>query len=60
MAVLKGWRYAALIGGLFGAIAITVYPIIIDPMLNPDKYKRVQEVAKAQMKQYDPHERRTS
>lgn len=40
MAVLKGWRYAALIGGLVGAIGITIYPIIIDPMLNPDKYSK--------------------
>lgn len=40
MPVLRGWRYAALIGGLVGAIAITIYPIIIDPMLNPDKYSK--------------------
>nr|CAH7718465.1 unnamed protein product [Callosobruchus chinensis] len=55
MAVLTGWRFAALIGGLVGAIAITIYPIIIDPMFNPDKYKRIQESAKAQMQRNDPH-----
>lgn len=33
-----GWRYAALVGGLVGAIALTSYPIIIDPMINPEKW----------------------
>nr|CAI5838944.1 unnamed protein product [Callosobruchus analis] len=54
MAVLKGWRFGALIGGLVGAIAITIYPIIIDPMFHPQKYKSIQEAAKAQMKRNDP------
>ncbi|KAJ8950471.1 hypothetical protein NQ314_007858 [Rhamnusium bicolor] len=38
MAVLKGWRFAVLIGGLVGAIGIAMYPIVVDPMLNPEKY----------------------
>lgn len=35
----RGWRYAALIGGLVGSIAVASYPIIIEPMLNPEKYR---------------------
>lgn len=35
---LTGWRYAAMIGGLVGAIALAMYPIAIDPMMNPEKY----------------------
>lgn len=38
MAILKGWRYVALISGLVGGIGLAIYPIIVDPMLNPDKY----------------------
>lgn len=38
MVVLVGWRYAALIGGLVGTIALAAYPVIIDPMMNPEKW----------------------
>lgn len=38
-----GWRYAALWGGLVGAIALTLYPIAIEPILNPQKYKEIQK-----------------
>ncbi|XP_018573879.1 small integral membrane protein 20 [Anoplophora glabripennis] len=53
MPVLKGWRYVAVIGGLVGAIGIAIYPIIIDPMLNPDKYKKIQAVTRANIRQED-------
>jgi hypothetical protein len=42
-----GWRYAALIGGLVGAITLTLYPIAIDPMLNAEKYKEIQKQNRA-------------
>ncbi|CAH0558947.1 unnamed protein product [Brassicogethes aeneus] len=50
---LTGWRYAGLIGGLIGAIGLAIYPIIIDPMLNVEKYKRIQEQTRAHIKQED-------
>lgn len=50
---LKGWRYAAVVGGLVGAISLAIYPIIIDPMMNPDKWKKVQEVTRAGIRQED-------
>ena len=40
MAVLKGWRYAALIGGLFGLVGLTMYPIAISPMLDASEYSK--------------------
>lgn len=42
-----GWRYAALIGTLIGAITLTLYPIAIEPMINPEKYKKIQKITRA-------------
>jgi predicted MFS family arabinose efflux permease len=39
MARWVGWRYAALVGGLVGAIALAMYPIAIDPYRHPDKWR---------------------
>lgn len=41
MVVLKGWRYAGFIAGIVGFIGITIYPIVIDPALNPEKYSKI-------------------
>lgn len=38
MVLLKGWRYAAFIGTIVGSIGLTLYPIIIEPMMNEEKY----------------------
>jgi len=35
-----GWRYAALVGGLVGAIALAMYPIAISPYLYPQKWRK--------------------
>ena len=35
-----GWRYGALIGGLVGAIGLALYPIVVQPMLDPSHYSR--------------------
>ncbi|XP_059046691.1 small integral membrane protein 20 [Achroia grisella] len=43
MAFLKGWRYAAFIGGFVGFIGLTLYPIIISPMLDASQYKEIQK-----------------
>lgn len=45
--ILKGWKYAAFIGSIVGFIGIACYPIIIDPMLNPAKYKEIQRINRA-------------
>jgi len=39
---LTGWRYGAFVGGLVGAICLTIYPIIISPMMDPEPYKKAQ------------------
>ena len=39
MARWTGWRFAALIGGLVGSIALVMYPIAVDPYLHPDKWR---------------------
>ncbi|XP_046394965.1 small integral membrane protein 20 [Ischnura elegans] len=45
--ILKGWRYGLFIGGIVGFIGAALYPIIIYPMMNPEKYRRMQEEARA-------------
>lgn len=42
-----GWRYGALIGGIVGLITLTLWPIAIEPMLNPEKYKKLQKATRA-------------
>lgn len=41
---LTGWRFAALVGGLVGALGLALYPIAIAPYLNSDEWKKIQEV----------------
>lgn len=41
--ILKGWKYALYVGSIVGFIGIAIYPIIIDPMLNPSKFKEIQK-----------------
>lgn len=41
---LTGWRYAALMGGLVGAIGLALYPIAVVPMINPDKYSKFHDI----------------
>lgn len=36
--ILKGWKYVAFITGIVGFIGAAVYPVVIEPMLNVDKY----------------------
>ncbi|EEZ97948.2 small integral membrane protein 20 [Tribolium castaneum] len=53
MTILRGWRYNVFIGGLVGVIALTLYPIAIEPMLNSEKYKKIQERNRRGIKQED-------
>ncbi|XP_044258707.1 small integral membrane protein 20 isoform X1 [Tribolium madens] len=53
MTILRGWRYNVFIGGLVGVIGLVLYPIAIDPMLNTEKYKKIQERNRKGIKQED-------
>lgn len=46
MLVLKGWRYVAVVGGLTGLIFAAIYPTIIDPYFHPEKWQKIQKVAR--------------
>ncbi len=48
---LIGWRYAAFVGALVGAIGITIYPIIIAPMQNPEPWKAISNEARKNINQ---------
>jgi hypothetical protein len=43
MTILIGWRYKVFIGSIVGVIGLALYPIAIDPMINTEKYKKIQE-----------------
>ncbi|XP_058116418.1 small integral membrane protein 20 [Anopheles ziemanni] len=49
--VLRGRNYALLIGGIVGIIGLACYPIIVHPMMNPEQYKKVQQINRAGIKQ---------
>ncbi len=40
MVLLKGWKYAAMLGTVVGAIGLAIYPIIVSPMMNPEPYSK--------------------
>ena len=44
--VLKGWRYAVFIGALFGTLGLACYPVIIQPMRNPEQWKAYSAAAR--------------
>ncbi|XP_073954547.1 small integral membrane protein 20 [Choristoneura fumiferana] len=43
MALFKGWRYTAFIGGFVGLIGLTLYPIAFSPMMDSTEYKKIQK-----------------
>ncbi|CAG4976054.1 small integral membrane protein 20 [Colias croceus] len=49
----KGWRFAALIGGMVGLVGLTLYPIAVSPMIDSSKYKEIQKVTRKNIKQED-------
>ncbi|ERL93688.1 small integral membrane protein 20 [Dendroctonus ponderosae] len=53
MSYFVGWKYGVLVGGFVGTILLATYPIIISPMINPDKWKRIQEDTRKNIKQED-------
>lgn len=46
MAPLAGWRYAVFIGGIVTTITAALYPIAIEPMMDPEKYKKIQKITR--------------
>ncbi|CAH0397143.1 unnamed protein product [Chilo suppressalis] len=53
MAYYKGWRYVAFLTGFVGFIGVTLYPIIISPMMDSSEYKKIQKVARKNIRQED-------
>ncbi|CAB3384798.1 Hypothetical predicted protein [Cloeon dipterum] len=47
----KGWRFGALVGGLVGTIALTLYPIAVQPMMDTSKWKKIQAETRRGIKQ---------
>ncbi|XP_047737674.1 small integral membrane protein 20-like [Hyalella azteca] len=43
----------AIYGTFIGLISVTLYPIVIYPMLNPDYYKKIQAENRKNIKQED-------
>lgn len=41
MATLKGWKFIGFFAGIVTIIGVTIYPIVIEPMLNVDKYSTI-------------------
>ncbi|XP_055601009.1 small integral membrane protein 20 [Uranotaenia lowii] len=48
---LRGSNYYMFIGSIVGIIGITCYPIIVEPMINPEQYRKVQKVNRSSVKQ---------
>lgn len=44
MAFYRGWRYAVFIGGFIGVTGLTLYPIVISPMIDPSYYSEFYNV----------------
>ena len=53
--ILRGWKYAAFLGVIVGAVGLTIYPVIISPMIDPEPWKKMSREArqKAGIKQED-------
>lgn len=51
MVIMRGKNYTFFVAGLVGFIGLACYPIIIEPMLNTDKYKQQQKINRAGVKQ---------
>uniref|UniRef100_A0A7G3AFN5 Putative conserved protein with signal anchor n=1 Tax=Lutzomyia longipalpis TaxID=7200 RepID=A0A7G3AFN5_LUTLO len=44
-------RFNFLLYGFIGVLALTLYPIVVDPMINTNKYKKIQERNRAGVNQ---------
>lgn len=41
MVLLKGWRYAAFVSSLVAFTGFALFPIVIQPMIDPDYYSTI-------------------
>jgi len=41
--ILKGWKFGAFVGSIVGVVCVAVYPIIVSPYINPDKWKKISK-----------------
>ncbi|KAH8298670.1 hypothetical protein KR018_010643 [Drosophila ironensis] len=46
MAVLRGKRFVGFVACIVGAVGLTLYPVVLHPMLNTEQYKSLQEYSK--------------
>ncbi|XP_060065254.1 small integral membrane protein 20-like [Ylistrum balloti] len=44
---MVGYKFATLVGGLFGTLALFLYPTVIQPMIDPTKWQEIQKEARA-------------
>ncbi|XP_023299888.2 uncharacterized protein LOC111682211 [Lucilia cuprina] len=44
MATLKGFRFICFITALVGITGLTLYPIVIKPLINVDDYKQLRRL----------------
>lgn len=51
MALSPGMRSFVYIGSIVGILGITLYPIVIEPMMNVDRYKEIQKQTRKGIKQ---------
>ncbi|XP_049791398.1 small integral membrane protein 20 [Schistocerca nitens] len=49
--ILKGWKYYAFVGTVFGFIGGALYPIVIYPMQHIQEYKEMQKTTRKGIKQ---------
>ncbi|OWR51967.1 hypothetical protein KGM_213254 [Danaus plexippus plexippus] len=47
----RGKRAMIMIGGLVGLIGLTLYPIVISPMIDVSEYKEIQKVTRKNINQ---------
>lgn len=41
MVILTGWRYVAFVGTIVGVTGAAIYPIIIQPLIDPTYYRKL-------------------
>lgn len=49
MSWTSGWKYTAFIVGSFATVGLAMYPIAIQPYLQPSKWQKIQEKSREEM-----------
>ncbi|XP_045453370.1 small integral membrane protein 20 isoform X2 [Melitaea cinxia] len=53
MTYVRRWRSTAIIGAFIGVLGLTLYPIVISPMMDSSEYKKIQKETRKNIKQED-------